>query len=80
MNKLTQETKSKLLKQKISVTQAITLNRKTMKNGGKVPHLFWGTEVFLHLSSKWCPEIRKSKSDISQEQELKTCTTMQFPY
>ena len=49
-----------------------------MKNGGKVLHLFWGIQQYLDLSRKRCPEIGKSKSDISQEQKLKTCTTMQF--
>ena len=49
-----------------------------MKNGGKVLHLFWGIQQYLDLSRKRCPEIGKSKSDIFQEQKLKTCTTMQF--
>ena len=40
--------------------------------------LIWGTQQYLDLSRKRCPEIGKSKSDISQEQKLKTCTTMQF--
>ena len=43
-----------------------------MKNGGKVLHLFWRIEQYLDLSRKRCPEIGKSKSDISQKQKLKT--------
>ena len=78
MIKLTQERKSKLLKQKISTKQTATLYWKTMKNGGKVLHLFWGTQQYLDLSRKRCPEIAKSKSDNSQEQKSKTCPTMQF--
>ena len=69
MNKLTQEKKSKVLKQKISITQTTTLYRKTIKNGGKILHLFWWTQQYLELSRKRCPEIGKSKSDISQEQK-----------
>ena len=44
-----------------------------MKNGGNALHLFWGARQYLDLSRKRCPEIGKSKSDISQEQKLKTC-------
>ena len=49
-----------------------------MKNGGKVLHLFWETQQYLDLSGKRCPEIGKSKSDISQVQKLKTFTTVEF--
>ena len=75
---LTQERKSKLLQQKISVTQTTTLYSKTMNSGGKVLDLFWETQQYLDLQRKRCPVIRKSKSAISQEQKLKACTTMQF--
>ena len=80
MNKLTKEEKSNLLQQKISMTQATTLYNKAIKNGGKVFHLFWGTQQYLGLKRKRCPEIGKSKSDIFQEPKVKTCTIMQLLY
>ena len=48
------------------------------KEWRKVLHLFLGTQQYLGLSRKRSSEIGKSKSDTSQEQNLKICTTMQF--
>ena len=55
-----------------------TLYSKTMKNGGKSLHLFWEFQQYLGLLKKSCPEIEKLRLDISQEQKLRACTTMQF--
>ena len=40
--------------------------------------LILGDSTISGLIEKRCPDLGKSKSDFSQEQKLKTCTTMQF--
>ena len=42
--------------------------------------LIFGDSAMSGLIDKKCPEIGKSKSHISQEQKLKTYTSMQFLY
>ena len=80
MNKIIQERKFKLLQQKIPITQTITLYSKINEEERYYTD-FWGLEIIWTYSrEKKCSEIRKSKSDISQEQKLKTYTTMQFLY
>ena len=74
-------------RKKIQTAQTENINnadnntvQQNSEDGGKILHLFLRIQQYLDLSKKRCPEIRKSKSDISQEQKLKTCTTMQLLY
>ena len=81
MNKLTQERKSKLLQQKIPITEITTLYSKTKKNDGKVLHwLILGDSAISWLIEKKMFRNRKTKVRYFPRVKLKTSTTVQFLY